>query len=415
MLGRTSCIAICAVIALSAGVAQAQTFGVELQNNLMPASGGMAGTSISRPQDLQSAINANPATLRQYQGTQFSFGGAWADANVHFNQASPLPLVGVQPYDATSTQPGSLLGNIGVTQSLDAAGLPVTAGLALISNAGTGINFRGIPQSNGTASALAVLEMVAGVGVDLFEAFSVGATFQLGTGYLDGPFSGVGAMTTAYGARGTIGANYFVTPTTSVGLYWQSEQGFDFKNAAQLPVGPAFNVPMDLPQNIGLGLADNSLMGGKLLLAADILYKEWSQSQLFGQIYNDQWAFQFGGQYELNPRVRLRLGYAYNQNPLSGPVRTNIANVPLPDGIPAARYIQAQFAAITQNRITTGMGIRDVFLPGLDLDVFAGYAFNASDALAATTVKIHDNYWVGGGLSWRFGAGAATTATTATQ
>ncbi|MBS0264748.1 MAG: hypothetical protein JSS02_22630 [Planctomycetes bacterium] len=412
MFSRSGWITMIAVVALTGGVAQAQTFGVELHDNLMPASGGMAGVSISRPQDLQSAINANPATMRQYQGTQFSFGGGWADANVHFNQAAPLPLIGVQPYDATSTQPGALLGNIGVTQSLDAAGLPVTAGLALISNAGTGMNFRGIPQSNSTASQLAVLEMVAGLGVDIFEGFSVGATFQLGTGYIDGPFSGIGAMTTAYGARGTVGANYFVTPTTSVGVYWQSEQGFDFKNAAQLPIGPARNVPMDLPENIGFGLADSSLMEGKLLLAADILYKQWSQSQLFGQIYDDQWAFQFGGQYEWNPRLRLRLGYAYNQNPLSGPVVTNIAGIPVPDGIPAARYVQAQFAAITQNRITTGFGIRDVFMPGIDLDVFAGYAFNASDRLATTTVSIHDNYWVGGGLSWRIGAGAAPTVAT---
>lgn len=37
--------------------AHAQTFGIELHNTLMPASAGMAGTSLARPQDLQSAIN----------------------------------------------------------------------------------------------------------------------------------------------------------------------------------------------------------------------------------------------------------------------------------------------------------------------------------------------------------------------
>ena len=48
-------------IAASSPLVRAQTFGLELHNTLMPASGGMAGTSLSRPQDLQSAINANPA------------------------------------------------------------------------------------------------------------------------------------------------------------------------------------------------------------------------------------------------------------------------------------------------------------------------------------------------------------------
>ena len=91
MSWRGAMIALCAAFGLSGGVAKAQTSGIELHNNLMPASGGMAGASLSRPQDLQSAINGNPATLRQFQGTQFSFGGAWADANYKVTQADPLP------------------------------------------------------------------------------------------------------------------------------------------------------------------------------------------------------------------------------------------------------------------------------------------------------------------------------------
>ncbi len=95
MWRRIGTFVVCAVVALSGSLAQAQTFGIELHNNLMPASGGMAGASLSRPQDLQSAINGNPATLRQFQGTQFSFGGAWADADYHVNQSAPLPTLGV--------------------------------------------------------------------------------------------------------------------------------------------------------------------------------------------------------------------------------------------------------------------------------------------------------------------------------
>src|SRR5438128_1048467 len=58
-------------LALIANSAQAQGFGVESHNTLMPASGGMAGTSIARPQDLTSSMNANAATLTQFKGTQF--------------------------------------------------------------------------------------------------------------------------------------------------------------------------------------------------------------------------------------------------------------------------------------------------------------------------------------------------------
>lgn len=128
-------------IGLTANNAQAQTFGIELHNNLMPASGGMAGASLSRPQDLQSAINGNPATLRQFQGTQFSFGGAWADANYNVSQAAPLPLLGVDRFSARSDTPGALLGNIGLTQDVDFLGLPATMGMGLMSNAGAGVDF----------------------------------------------------------------------------------------------------------------------------------------------------------------------------------------------------------------------------------------------------------------------------------
>lgn len=86
------CVILCAVVAVGGRVAQAQTFGIELYNNLMPASEGMAGVSVSRPQDLQSVVNGNPATLRQFQGTQFSFGGAWVDANYHVSQAAPTTI-----------------------------------------------------------------------------------------------------------------------------------------------------------------------------------------------------------------------------------------------------------------------------------------------------------------------------------
>ena len=46
--------------------ADAQSFGVELHNTMMPASGVMGGASNARPQDVQSAIAGNPATLAQF-------------------------------------------------------------------------------------------------------------------------------------------------------------------------------------------------------------------------------------------------------------------------------------------------------------------------------------------------------------
>src|SRR5262245_25848271 len=124
----------CAAAALVAGLvsaerARAQSYGVEMNNTLMPASGGMAGASNALPQDHLSAINGNPATLTQFPGTHFTFGGAWAEATYNIDQLASLPLVGVDPYSAKSNAPGGAAGNIGVAQELDAGGVPVVLGL----------------------------------------------------------------------------------------------------------------------------------------------------------------------------------------------------------------------------------------------------------------------------------------------
>ncbi len=102
----------------------AQSFGLQLYNNLMPASGGMGGTSIAAPQDLVSAINGNPGSITQFHGTQFTIGGAFAGPTFNLNQTGNTILPGLTPFSAKSSQPGAALPNLGVTQELSAWACP---------------------------------------------------------------------------------------------------------------------------------------------------------------------------------------------------------------------------------------------------------------------------------------------------
>ena len=145
MLRGMAAIALLASAILAARTGQAQPFGLELHNTMMPAAGGMGGVSIARPQDLTSAINANPASLTQFRGTQFTFSGGWAEPTFNLTQSAPLPLLGVDPYSAKSTAPGAPVGNIGVTQDFSALGLPATFGMAFITTSGGNIDFRQVP------------------------------------------------------------------------------------------------------------------------------------------------------------------------------------------------------------------------------------------------------------------------------
>ncbi len=211
-------------------------------------------------------------------------------------------------------------------------------------------------------------------------------------------------MTPAYALRGVTGLNYAVTDATNLGVYYQSKQSFNFDNAIQFNAGPIAgpqDVKMDLPRNVGLGISNRALADGRLLLAADFLFKNWDDAQLYSTIYRDQWAFQFGGQYDLG-RVKLRAGYMFAQNQLDPTPGAGLGGVAPPDGIPAVRYAQGLLAVANPHRLSFGVGMRDVMLPGLDLDVMAGGMFRNTEQLGPATTVSTVSYWIGGGMTWRF-------------
>ena len=391
-------------------MASAQTFGVELHNTLMPAAGGMGGVSIAQPQDLTSAINANPAALTQFPGTQFLFGGAWAEPTFNLTQTSNIPFAGpalIEPYSARSTAPGAPAGNFGVTQDLSELGLPATLGLGFVTTSGGFVDFRQVPESHGTNTASTIFNLPAALGVNISDRLSVGASAALGIAFFDGPFVGASGMTPDYALRGTLGANYRLTEATTVGGYYQTEQSYRFDNAVLINPGPTqtnFDVRMDLPQNLGLGIANTSLMNGCLLLGVDVLYKLWDDAALYRAVYDNQWVVQLGAQYSVG-RYRLRGGYVWAENPIDQTPGSNIGGVIQPGGFPAVRYTQALLAITSQHRISAGAGMIDV-LPGLDMDLMAGGMFRDTEQLGDFTTTSIESYWIGFGLTWRFGRGS---------
>jgi long-chain fatty acid transport protein len=397
-------------LAVGASSVFGQSFGVELHNTMMAASGGMGGVSIARPQDLTSAMNANPATLTQFHGTQVIFGGGWAEPTFNLTQTSNIPVAGpplIEPFTAKSTAPGSPMGNIGLTQDFSELGLPVTFGIGFVTTAGGFVDFRHVPESHGTNSGQFIFNMPMAVGVDVTERLSVGASISLGIAFYDGPFVGVGGMTPDYALRGTLGTNYLLTEATSVGAYYQTAQSFVFDNAFQLNPGPgqtSLDVNMDLPQNLGFGIASSAFMDGCLLIGMDVVYKLWNEADLYRAVYDNQWVVQFGTQLTRG-RYRLRAGYAWAENPIDNTPAANLGGVVQPGDLAAVRYTQGLLAFTSQHRVTVGIGVTDM-LPGIDLDLMAGGMFRDTEQLGAFTTTSIESYWVGAGMTWRFGRGA---------
>ena len=381
-----------------------QPLGVEVHNTLMPAAGAMGGVGIAQPQDFLSAINGNPAALGQFTGTQFTFAGSWGEATFDMAQTAAVPIAGVTPYAAKSTAPGIPSGNIGIVQDLQSLGLPARLGIGFITAAAGGADFRHVPASNGTNTAMQVFEMTNVLSFDLTEKLSIGAGMSMGIALFDGPFVDISGMTPDYALRGVAGINYALTEQTRLGVYYQSKQAFNFDNAVQFPVGPITivqDVKMDLPRNVGLGISNSSLLGGNLLVAADFLYKNWDDAAMYRTLYRDQWAFQFGTQYTRG-RVRWRAGYVFAQNPLDPAPLGDVGGVVPPGGPPALRYTQGLLAIANPHRLSFGVGMRDVMIDGLDADIMAGGMFANTEQLGPDTSVAVAAYWIGGGLTWRF-------------
>jgi len=396
-------IAALVVVLASAGSAAAQTYGIDFRNTLMPASGGMAGTSVAAPQDFLSAINANPAALTQYKGTHFTIGGAFAEATIDLEQKAAVPLLGVGAFSAKSSTPGAIVPAIGVAQEVDGLPLPTTVGLAVLGAAGGGSSYVQVPASNATSSYLLLLEFAPSVAVELTERLSIGATMFIGDGYASGPFVGTSGMTNAYALRGGFGLDYALGDATWLGAYYQTTQAFRFENEAVLfSERQPRDVDMGLPQQVGMGIANESLLDGRLLLAADALYLDWRSAALFKNIYRGQWVMQLGSQYRATDRVKLRLGYALAQNPVDESVGTRIGSVEVPGGVPAVKYLQAQFAIVNEHRMAAGIGVSDLLMRGLDFDAFAGGMFPAGESLGSDTYVSVKSYWLGVGFTWHF-------------
>jgi long-chain fatty acid transport protein len=411
---------VCFAGALAFGTSsvQAQTLGVELHNVVMPASGGMGGVSIARPQDFLSGINGNPASLTQFQGTQFTFSGAWAEATFNQTQSGNIPFAGppiVTPFSAKSSAPGSAVANIGVAQELSELGLPATLGVGFVTTSGALTNYTHVPQSGGTGTGLFVFNLPVSLGVDMTDRWSIGTSVALGIGIYDAPFVGVSNMVMDYAVRGTIGTNYKLNDCNTVGGYYQTKQNFNFENGfiinpglAQIPL----DVALDMPENLGLGIANTALMDGKLLLGVDLVYKLWDNADTFGTIYDNQLAVQLGSQYSIG-KYRLRSGYVWAENPMDQAPGPNIGGVIQTD-LRAVRYTQGLLAVTSQHRISGGVGIQD-FLPGIDLDVMAGGMFRDSEQLGNFTSTSIASYWLGGGMTWRFGRGSCDRLNTPNQ
>ncbi len=389
-------------VPLIASRAFAANYGTDLNLTMMPAAGGMGGVGIARPQGNASALFGNPASLEQYnQGTRFTFGATFYVPKVEDTHDGSITGAA---WSASSHATNYLIPNIAITQPLGTRSV-LGIGLGVIS--GIGSDFRGTPGSFDPMSELLLFGANIGYAYRLNQHLPLGAAVTHGNGYLQAGLLENGSSVHGFGLRGTIGANYTVGATT-VGGYYRSPLSIRYHRLIKYGPDEYYDATVEQPQEVGLGIANSSLLNGNLLLAADVVWKNWSRANFYRDIYDNQTVVAVGAQLKQGP-VKWRIGYSHAKSPIKGQVGNSIggihsaviggtANVPFSSGI--VQYLQAtNVEVVWVNQVTLGVGYE--FTPVFSVDAHVAAALPNSQSIGGTNVDARA-WQIGTGLNWQF-------------
>lgn len=419
--------------AVSSTSVMAGPYGYDLHNVFAPVSASMAGTSIAKPLDNVSAVFGNPAGLSEFRGTEFTFGATWYKPSaVLEHDGTVTGLVGGGAFKQSNRNEGYLVPEIAVTQDLRGLGIPGTLGAGVTATNGIGVEYRKEPNSLGASAELIVIGANIGLSWDLTENLTLGAAVTTTYSMLDLGLLSTSAQTHDIAFKGALGATYKLPHATQIGMFYHSELRQDFDDIIQTSPsgaggdGQTTNLIIEQPRTLGIGISNEMFMDGNLLLAADVMYKNWANADFWQDVYKDQWIFTMGAQLTQGP-WEFRAGYGYADDPSRDNYQglTQLANacaglpascaaIPTqgPLGINVTEYLAAaQTQVIYRHRISAGVGYKGFLAPFLDLDLHAAHQFETDrdygGSPGALFANNHTNsevssWHVGFGLTWHF-------------
>lgn len=397
-------ILVAALTALFIPVTQATTFGTDVNNSALPATGGMGGASVARTVEGAAAVFGNPANLTQYkEGTTFSFGATFLDPEIEMKE----------PFQGRSNADKYLIPTIAVTQGMGGLGLEnLVLGLGLTAT-GAGSDFRGTPGSGDPNGEVIIFMANVGAGYQVTDALSVGLMATIGNGYAQASLNSNSSSAHNFGYRATVGATYDVG-ATSIGGYYRSPLKIHYEEYISNGSGGFWDDYWQQPQEFAIGVSNNSLMGGDLLISADLIHKDYSGADFYKDFFRDQTVFALGGQLTTG-KAQWRLGYTHARDPIKRNLDPGLIgignnfvigapgapNTPLPVTGPIVEFFQAtNAAAIWEHSFSAGIGYQ--VLPTLRVDAHGAFAPKEKQTIGGTYDVEASNWQAGVGFTWAF-------------
>jgi long-chain fatty acid transport protein len=345
-----------------------------------PVDRSMGGAAVAAPLDTLGALYWNPATTSALPNSM-DFGVELVRVQSRLSSSLPadafgpgIPAVGA----GTDADNGiTTLPSLGLVYR--PADSSLTYGLGIFAVAGFSVNYPAsstnpilTPQPpNGVGlgnvySNLQVLQIAPTLSLQVTDRLSIGggptvdlATFQANPFILtapnaDGSYPSATHTHTTWGMGAQLGVYYTLDDGWRVGASLKSPQWFDafeFNTTDSHGLPRTVTFRADLPMIPSVGVAYSGWE--RWLFAADFRYVDFGNADGFRQSgfdttgtlrglgWESVFAMSLGAQYELNDCVSLRLGYSFNQNPISNSEAS--ANVASPTILENTVYVGASF------------------------------------------------------------------------
>ena len=393
-----------------------------------PTARSMGGVGIAHPLDAIQAVFSNPAAM--------CFGDFCPSNEVEIAGTVFMPTVRSQISNPFGVYSGKSEGR---AYPIPATGISFAFpelpkwrfGLGAYGISGLGVNYKstqleqnfptpfgGLPVAGGTFTDYMLMKFAPSASYQVNDWLSVGAALNIGYSTLDLQ-QGNGA---GYGIGGQFGIIVKPHQQVSIGLTYITPQAIKYRNVFHFEAfSPTSwgNLTLESPTTLGLGIAYEPIYR-KLLLEVNVKWLNWSNAAGYSDFgWHDQIVVGVGAQYKPIPKLALRAGYNYGNNPLTG---HHFNGGTMPPGVPIMTKVQGYnipkyyfetfrlvgFPAITEHHLTFGgtYDITDKF------SLLFGYVVSFRNTVSSSGIDIlnqptkissalYENA-VDFGFTWRF-------------
>ncbi len=329
-----------------------------------PASEAMGGLGVGMPIGSIDSIFRNPAWMNSEKGFTVSFGGILFMPDVKARYSDSTGDTGY----VSSRANFFTVPEIGITNRINDQ---VVVGIAAYGVSGMGVDYRNkdprLANMHTTLQFMRIIPAVSyqvnpnlsvGVGLDLaWGSLDMGATMRDRTGAY---YNAGGGQSSSYGVGAQLGIGYKVGDLT-VGFNYQSPVSMKYKHVFDSNNDRVYeDLKLQQPQEVAAGIGYRVLPNLKVGL--DIRWINWSDADGYKQFkWKDQTVIAVGGEYQVNPALKLRAGYNYGKSPIRSYSGLNTGNAnTIPNLAKSFSDFDVQwfnligFPAITEHHISLG-------------------------------------------------------------